>query len=367
VPSDNDIGRVGRVGLALVRPRWALAIADDPGEPGRAGTDLVIVLIVAIAALATRELVGSAWLAQAIDLGLGARALLGVIAGAVTQPLAFLLVGGAITFGLAGPRRALGRDFDLACVAVVPFVVVEIAATLVVRALGVSVPAVASWAIAAVGFAWSGALLALAVAQARRRRPGQGGEARGHLPEDARRLGVRAGAGAAVLAAALLAVNIGWVVGHLEWLRPMQSGDPVPAFALPRIEAGGAPGAAVTSAELEGQVVVLDFWATWCQPCLHAMPHLSALAERGAGKLVVLSVNLDDPAKARALFDAKGYRSQLVGDPGDVADRFGVGTIPHLVVVDRDGLVRRVARGGGDLAEVIALAEHLAGIESHGP
>jgi len=251
---------------------------------------------------------------------------------------------------------------------VLPFVVVELAATLIVRAAGLAVPPVLSWAISGAGFAWSGALLALAIAQARRRRPGKAGagEAHAHLPDEARRAGGRAGWGAVAIAAGLFAVNVTWVVRNLEWLRPMESGDEVPSFALPRIEAGGRPGAEVRSADLRGKVVVLDFWATWCAPCLKAMPHLSALATRSGGAIEVLSVNLDDPVAARELFDDKGYRTTLVGDAGGTADRFGVGTIPHLVVVDRDGTVRMVARGGADLGEVMALAEELAGISGHG-
>jgi hypothetical protein len=100
------VSLIRRVGLALVRPRWALALADDPGEPGRAGTDLVAVLAIAIVALATRELVAAAWLAKAIDPALGGRTALNVLAGAITQPLAFLLIGAVLTFALAGPRRA---------------------------------------------------------------------------------------------------------------------------------------------------------------------------------------------------------------------------------------------------------------------
>jgi peroxiredoxin len=85
---------------------------------------------------------------------------------------------------------------------------------------------------------------------------------------------------------------------------------------------------------------------------------LSALAAEG--EVTVLSVNLDDPEEARALFDENGYRSTLVADDGTTSDRYGVSVIPHMVVIDRDGVVRLVARGDGELGHVIGLAKDLA-------
>ena len=70
----------------------------------------------------------------------------------------------------------------------------------------------------------------------------------------------------------------------------------------------------------------------------------------------MLSVNLDDAAAARAMFDDKHYAMTLVADDGDTANRFGVTAIPHLVFVDREGVVRDVVRGGG--ADLAAEYEH---------
>jgi thiol-disulfide isomerase/thioredoxin len=361
VPSAEP-GRLIRSGLALARPRAALALADDPAQSGRAGTDLAVLLLIAVVAVHLRSIVSTIWLAAVVDLGIGLRALAGVVSDSVMMTLAWLLIGAALIWIFAGRRRTLGRDFDLACVAVVPIVVVEIVADLVVRALDLDPPAWAQWVIAGVGFTWASVLILLGVVQAR----GRTDAAPPPLPAGARRAGLGAGAGVLGAAALVVAIQGAWVIGHLDWLRPMVQGDRVPAFAFPRIEARGALGAVVESAALEDRVVVLDFWETWCKPCRDAMPALSALAGRGKGHIVVLSINLDDPGRARELFDAGGYRHTLVAGSAEAAERFGVGAIPHLVVVDRGGVVRMVSRGEGNLQEVIGVAEELGGLHGRG-
>jgi thiol-disulfide isomerase/thioredoxin len=198
-------------------------------------------------------------------------------------------------------------------------------------------------------------VVACAIAQARQR----GGA------EPPAASGTRAGLAVVGVAVALLAVHTGWVITHLDWLRPMRAGDPVPAFALPRIGPRGALGAPVRSADLADTVVVLDFWAPWCGPCVRAMPALSALAARHpGGELVVLSIDLEDFEGGRALFDAEGYAQVLVADAGGASERFGVHEIPHLVVVDH-GVVRLVARGDGSLRRTITLAEELTREHAH--
>ncbi|MFN0250750.1 MAG: TlpA family protein disulfide reductase [Kofleriaceae bacterium] len=313
--------------------------------------------MIALVVLATqlRGLVGAGWLATAVDVGLGARAAIQVLTRALTVELGFLVVAALVLFAAGGKRRNLGRAFDLACVAALPMFYVALIATVVVRALELSgvvvdLPREASIVIAGASYAWAGVLVALAIRPARRGLSGSA--ARSTSVERAvtaaqvpTKMATRAGA--AVLAVVLIgaAVQVGWLASNMEEMRPMTNGDRAPAFALPLIAKGGTPGAQITLAQHRGKIVVLDFWATWCGPCIRAMPKLESLARRYAGQVEVIAINLDDFAKARSMFDEGGYRMTLVGDDGQVSTRYGVSTIPHSVVIDRDGIVRRVYRG----------------------
>jgi thiol-disulfide isomerase/thioredoxin len=344
-------GWLARLGLAVIQPRWALALAADRGNAGRAGQDLIAAIAVVMLATQLRGLATAVWLGMIVAPGFGLRAAMRVLTDALTVDLVLLLIGALIVFALAGARRNLGRAFDLACVAVLPLVVVNLIATVAVRAAGVAVPAVVSWGLAGVSYAWFGMLIALAV------RPARGAARQGLAavpPSELVRPARRVGAGLVAVAAIGIAVQVAWIAGHLELVKPMNRGDAAPAIALPRIGAGGALGAPVTLAESRGKIVVIDFWATWCKPCLAAMPKLDQLT-RANPDIAVIAVNLDDAAAARALFEQRRYAMMLVADDGDASERFGVSSIPHTVVIDRHGVVREVVRGSGaDLASVIA-------------
>nr|MBA2537997.1 hypothetical protein [Deltaproteobacteria bacterium] len=70
---------VSRIGLAVVRPQWALAIAGGHRHPGRSGSDLIAMIVLVLAATQLRGLVGSIWLGIVVDAGLGMRAAVQVL------------------------------------------------------------------------------------------------------------------------------------------------------------------------------------------------------------------------------------------------------------------------------------------------
>ncbi len=122
-------------------------------------------------------------------------------------------------------------------------------------------------------------------------------------------------------------------------------GKPAPAFAGEDLD--GKP---LSLADFRGRVVVLDFWATWCGPCVQAMPHLQKVAEKYADKPVtVIGVNRDSQGaekKIRNLLEEKKTTFRQLMDPeGDVAEKYEVTGIPQTVLIDTQGVVQDVRIG----------------------
>jgi thiol-disulfide isomerase/thioredoxin len=170
-------------------------------------------------------------------------------------------------------------------------------------------------------------------------------------PRDVIARGRRVGHIALGVAAAMAALQLGWIALHAEELRPVTSDEPAPAFALPEIGAGGKLGAKIAVRPgqpalpaSEVRPILIDFWATWCGVCLRGMPQLEAF-RKAHPEIDMISVNLDDAVVARQIFDAKGYGLRLLFDDNAVSKRYNVSVLPHLVVVDRNGRVHQVVRG----------------------
>jgi thiol-disulfide isomerase/thioredoxin len=114
----------------------------------------------------------------------------------------------------------------------------------------------------------------------------------------------------------------------------------------PDYRLGSSEGQWVTADEFDGKVVLVNFWATWCQPCREEMPMLAELHQELAGAgLEVVGIALDDVAQARSFADELGIDYPiLVGstDVMTVVQHYGnrSGVLPYSVLLDRAGTIR---------------------------
>ena len=136
----------------------------------------------------------------------------------------------------------------------------------------------------------------------------------------------------------------GCLLGCLLALPAGASTPPMaPEFSLP--DASGAP---VRLADLRGQVVLVNFFASWCGPCRQELPILSAM-QRRYQKLgfTVLGVNLDaERAAADALLEELPPSFPVVFDAdSEVAKRYRVSGMPNTAIIDQDGRLRFLHRG----------------------
>ena len=122
-------------------------------------------------------------------------------------------------------------------------------------------------------------------------------------------------------------------------------GSPLPDFSVKTLQ-----GQAVSSADLHGKVVLIDFWATWCQPCKKEMPGYQKLLDRYAvrGFAVVgfkfdTMMDMEDPV----LFAKKiGVRYPLAVTTDDLKQRFGgIEGLPTTMLYDREGKLRKKVIG----------------------
>jgi thiol-disulfide isomerase/thioredoxin len=124
-------------------------------------------------------------------------------------------------------------------------------------------------------------------------------------------------------------------------------GTSSPAIQMPRYSGG-----TLSLAELQGKVVVLDFWATWCPPCIEELPYLVKLAKEyeSQGVAFVAASRDDEDVKEYVVDRFVKTRVPELGPyvvyaNNDVAQAFKVEALPTLYILDRDGKVIDAVRG----------------------
>lgn len=145
-----------------------------------------------------------------------------------------------------------------------------------------------------------------------------------------------------------------------------RAGTPAADFTLPDL--GGAK---VQLAAQKGKIVVVDFWASWCEPCLRELPELERLARELQQKgVVVLAIGLDKERESTGSTARRlGLRAVqvLLDVQGSVAERYDPPKMPTSYVLDRGGAVRFVHAGFEGAGDVARLRRELLELIRQGP
>jgi cytochrome c biogenesis protein CcmG, thiol:disulfide interchange protein DsbE len=131
--------------------------------------------------------------------------------------------------------------------------------------------------------------------------------------------------------------------GPLSPQRP-EAGAPAPDFAL---RDARDPAAITRLSDYEGQPLILNFYASWCEPCGREMPAFREAVEQSDGELAVLLVNfLENQDKALEILETLEVDFPAVLDPnGAVADHYRVRNLPTTLFIDAEGVVSTIRQG----------------------
>lgn len=119
------------------------------------------------------------------------------------------------------------------------------------------------------------------------------------------------------------------------------------AFALVMLS-GNLLAADIDFDKLKGQVVYVDFWASWCGPCRNSFPWMQSMEQRyGKHGLKIIAINLDqEPQLAKKFLKDIPVTFQIEYDPkGELAQKFGVQAMPTSFLIDRTGKAREKHNG----------------------
>jgi peroxiredoxin len=156
------------------------------------------------------------------------------------------------------------------------------------------------------------------------------------------------------------------VVFTVSEIRPPAVGDAVPAFSLTDVD-----GNLLTSSELRGKTHVLDFWASWCAPCVNKLVAMERISKDRSETINVIGINVDKPerrAMAERILTEKGLSFRQVvraqGEKDMLWKMFGSMegvslAIPLYVVIDAKGVIRYASDGGDELEELTAVLDGL--------
>ncbi len=156
-------------------------------------------------------------------------------------------------------------------------------------------------------------------------------------------------------------LGVVWLIVHPTPRRPVRMGELAPAFTLPQLPSGK-----LSLSEFHGHVVVLNFWATWCPPCVMETPSLEKFAsEMKPDGVTVIGVSVDQNGRQLRQFVKQYHLTYPVArDPNRaLSHQYGTFKYPETYIIGRDGHVAEKIIGATDWTDprMIAFIKSLTG------
>jgi peroxiredoxin len=140
-----------------------------------------------------------------------------------------------------------------------------------------------------------------------------------------------------LVAILLLTAGLVWTVAGTLQVHITEAGDTAPDFSIVTEH-----GRTVTRSDFGGKILALNFWASWCPPCVEELPSMNEFAREFASQgVVVLGISIDkNPALYKRFLAQRNVAYDTARDPeAEISQRYGTFQIPETYIIGRDGKV----------------------------
>lgn len=142
---------------------------------------------------------------------------------------------------------------------------------------------------------------------------------------------------------------------------PLKEGDTAPDFTAQLVD-----GSTVTLSDLKGKPVLINFWATWCGPCVMEMPAFERLMEDYGDEISLVAVNCGDDAETvKDFVEENGFTFPIALDEDfEITMTYPSNGIPYTVIVDSEGVITHISTGAADADTMYERYREALGLEA---